>query len=169
MKLSTFAILASVWSGSVFATPTPPPEPKAEPPASDNHFHKEVASQYSKEQQQAIVIVDEMTQAYNDQDIASFITYFDEQVRFYVYPDKLMFTGKEQLIARYGVMFKKLHCLKSTPIKRIVHGNFIIDHELSESCSVKPDFIDKRSKVVVSYEVTDGRINSVLFFKSTTH
>ncbi len=82
-----------------------------------------------------------------------------------MFPDKLMFSGKEQLIARYGAMFKNLQCVKSTPIKRIVHGKYVIDQELSESCSQDPEVVDKRGEVVASYEINNAKVTKVLFFR----
>jgi len=79
------------------------------------------------------------------------------------YEDRLKIL--EKLIARYGIMFKKLKCLHSSPIKRIVHGDIVIDHELSETCSNDPNVIDKRSELISSYQIKDGKVVRVLFFR----
>nr|MDC2856964.1 hypothetical protein [Ningiella sp. W23] len=88
---------------------------------------------------------------------------YDEDVEFYIFPNELLFKGKEKLIARYGIMFKKLKCLRSSPIKRIVHGDIVIDHELSETCSTDANVIDKRSELISSYQIKDGKVVRVLF------
>jgi len=90
---------------------------------------------------------------------------YDEDVEFYIFPNELLFKGKEKLIARYGIMFKKLKCLHSSPIKRIVHGDIVIDHELSETCSTDANVIDKRSELISSYQIKDGKVVRVLFFR----
>ncbi|KZN69865.1 nuclear transport factor 2 family protein [Pseudoalteromonas luteoviolacea] len=127
------------------------------------------ASQYnlekSDEEKAAEAVVDALISAYNRQDIRKFISLYDENVEFYIYPQTLMFKGKKQLIKRYGLMFEKMHCLKATSIKRITNGNIVIDHETSEICSEKPDVVDKRSEFVTSYQVENGKIQKVVFFR----
>ncbi|TMP35024.1 nuclear transport factor 2 family protein [Pseudoalteromonas rubra] len=113
----------------------------------------------------AETVVDKLIQAYNAQNIRQFIALYAEDVEFYMYPQTLMFTGKEKLIERYGLMFKKMHCLKATSIKRITHGSIVIDHETSEICSKKAGVVDKRSEFVTSYQVEDGKIKKVVFFR----
>ncbi|TMP26435.1 hypothetical protein CWB99_19220 [Pseudoalteromonas rubra] len=113
----------------------------------------------------AEAVVDKLIQAYNAQNIRLFLELYAEDVEFYMYPQTLMFTGKEKLIERYGLMFKKMHCLKATSIKRITHGSIVIDHETSEICSTEAGVVDKRSEFVTSYQVEDGKIKKVVFFR----
>ncbi len=168
MKRLCLLLLVVLNSQLVFANDDEAVQGEGSPEIVENQLDKKTAKKLNKEQHNAVSIVDAVSQAYNEQDIDLFISYFAEDVAFYMYPNQLMFSGKEQLIARYGVMFKNLKCVKSTPIKRIVHGNFVIDQELSESCSTDPDVIDKRGEVVASYEVVNGLVKKVLFFKSTS-
>ena len=112
-----------------------------------------------------MAVIEQVIAAYNARNIDAFIKMYDENVEFYTFPNELMFTGKEKLIARYGIMFKKLKCIKSSPIKRIVLGNIVIDHELSETCSQDPKVVDKRSEFVTSYKIENGKITKVLFFR----
>jgi hypothetical protein len=41
----------------------------------------------------------------------------------------------------------------------------VIDHELSETCSNDPNVIDKRSELISSYQIKDGKVVRVLFFR----
>ncbi|WP_064435554.1 nuclear transport factor 2 family protein [Pseudoalteromonas neustonica] len=119
----------------------------------------------AKQSRESLAVVEQLLKAYNARNIDAFVNLYDENVEFYVFPNELLFKGKEKLIARYGIMFKKLKCIQSSPIKRIVHGNIVIDHELSETCSSDPKVVDKRAEFVSSYQVENGKITKVLFFK----
>lgn len=119
----------------------------------------------AKQSRESLAVVEQLVKAYNARNIEEFIRVYAEDVEFYIFPNELLFKGKEKLIARYGLMFKKLKCIHSSPIKRIVHGDIVIDHELSETCSVDENVIDKRSELISSYQVKDGKIIRVLFFR----
>ncbi|QLJ10274.1 nuclear transport factor 2 family protein [Pseudoalteromonas sp. JSTW] len=119
----------------------------------------------ARQSRESMAVIEQVIAAYNARNIEAFIKMYDENVEFYAFPNELMFTGKEKLIARYGIMFKKLKCIKSSPIKRIVLGNIVIDHELSETCSQDPNVVDKRSEFVTSYQIENGKITKVLFFR----
>ncbi|MBQ4833589.1 nuclear transport factor 2 family protein [Pseudoalteromonas sp. MMG010] len=119
----------------------------------------------AKQSRESLAVVEKLVSAYNARNIEAFLRVYSEDVEFYIFPNELLFKGKEKLIARYGLMFKKLKCIHSSPIKRIVHGDIVIDHELSETCSQDKDIIDKRSELISSYQVKDGKIVKVLFFR----
>ena len=119
----------------------------------------------AKQSRESLAVVEQLIKAYNARNIEEFIRVYDEDVEFYIFPNELLFKGKEKLIARYGLMFKKLKCIHSSPIKRIVHGDIVIDHELSETCSADENVIDKRSELVSSYQIKNGKIIRVLFFR----
>lgn len=119
----------------------------------------------TEEEKAAEKVIDELIIAYNQQNIKSFLALYDDDVEFYMYPQKLMFTGKEDLIKRYGLMFKKMKCLNAKSLKRIVHGNIVIDHESSEICTQQVGVVDKRSEFVTSYQIEKGKIKKVVFFR----
>jgi hypothetical protein len=119
----------------------------------------------TEEELAAEKVIDQLIVAYNQQDIKSFLSLYADDVEFYMYPQKLMFTGKEDLIKRYGLMFKKMKCLKSKSLKRITHGSIVIDHESSEICTKDANLVDKRSEFVTSYQIEKGKIKKVVFFR----
>lgn len=119
----------------------------------------------AKQSRESLAAVEKLVQAYNARNIEEFIRMYDENVEFYIFPNELLFKGKEKLIERYGLMFKKLKCIHSSPIKRIVHGDIVIDHELSETCTTDENVVDKRSELISSYQIKDGKIIRVLFFR----
>ncbi|WP_213610027.1 nuclear transport factor 2 family protein [Pseudoalteromonas sp.] len=119
----------------------------------------------AKQSRESLAVIEQLVNAYNARNIEEFIRLYDEDVEFYIFPNELLFKGKKKLIARYGLMFKKLKCIHSSPIKRIVHGDIVIDHELSETCSTDANVIDKRSELISSYQIKDGKVIRVLFFR----
>ncbi|TMO02965.1 MULTISPECIES: nuclear transport factor 2 family protein [Pseudoalteromonas] len=161
--------------GSEAAQPVTKPKSKIEKAAAVAQAEKVVAQakealtakQQSKAKQsrESLAVVEQLIKAYNARNIEEFIRVYAEDVEFYIFPNELLFKGKEKLIARYGLMFKKLKCIHSSPIKRIVHGDIVIDHELSETCSTDENVVDKRSELVSSYQIKDGKIIRVLFFR----
>jgi len=119
----------------------------------------------AKQSRESLAVVEQLVKAYNARNIEEFLRVYAEDVEFYIFPNELLFKGKEKLIERYGLMFKKLKCIHSSPIKRIVHGDIVIDHELSETCSTDKHVVDKRSELISSYQIKDGKIVRVLFFR----
>jgi len=119
----------------------------------------------TEEELAAEKVIDQLIVAYNQQNIKSFLALYADDVEFYMYPQKLMFTGKEDLIKRYGLMFKKMKCLNAKSLKRIVHGSIVIDHESSEICTQQAGVVDKRSEFVTSYQIEKGKIKKVVFFR----
>ena len=133
-------------------------------PAFDNQA-SELDKTKTDEELRAEKVIDNLILAYNKQDIKSFLAFYAEDVEFYMYPQQLMFTGKEELVKRYGLMFKKMKCLHSKSLKRITRGNIVIDHDSSEICTQTAGLIDKRSEFVTSYQIEQGKIKKVVFFR----
>ncbi|MBQ4849926.1 nuclear transport factor 2 family protein [Pseudoalteromonas sp. MMG012] len=133
-------------------------------PALENDT-RPLQSVMTEQERGASQVVDKLILAYNDRNIEAFLDLYAEDVAFYMYPQTLMFTGKKKLIERYGLMFKKTKCLKSTSLKRIIHGNIVIDHESSQVCFNDAGKVDKYSEFVTSYQIDDGKIRKVVFFK----
>ncbi|KZN59296.1 hypothetical protein N473_03815 [Pseudoalteromonas luteoviolacea CPMOR-1] len=126
---------------------------------------REYNLQKSEQEKAAEAVIDKLILAYNKQNIRQFLALYAEDVEFYMYPQTLMFKGKKKLIKRYGLMFEKMQCMKSTSIKRITNGNIVIDHETSEICTKEDGVVDKRSEFVTSYQIEDGKIKKVVFFR----
>jgi len=122
-----------------------------------------LAGDYSTEERQTIEIVNQQILAYNNQDIAAFAATYHEDVEIHHFPGGLQYTGKQELISRYGPKFAKLKCLEASSLKRIVEGRFLVDHELAESCSEEAGVVDRSIKVIAMYEVEDGLIKRVIF------
>ncbi len=98
--------------------------------------------------------------AYNARDIESFLHPYSDSVKIYIFPDKLMSSGKESMREQYAAMFTKypeLHCeLKN----RIVKGDFVIDHESVTGLN-RPGKLE----ALAVYEVKNGKIIKVYFMR----
>ncbi|MDF1697811.1 MAG: amidohydrolase family protein [Saprospiraceae bacterium] len=96
--------------------------------------------------------------AYNLRNIDAFLEPYAEDVEIYMYPDKLLSTGKETMRQQYSEMFDmtpNLHCeLK----ERIVQGNIVIDKE-----SVQ--FGSSVFEAVAIYHIENNKIQKVYFIQ----
>ncbi len=124
-----------------------------------------MAENYTEEELKTIEIVDKQLDAYNNQDINAFAKTYHEDIEIHAFPEGLQYQGKELLIKKYGDKFSKLKCLNAVSLKRIVNGQFLVDHELAQSCSKVKGEIDHEIRVIASYEVQDGLIKRVMFMR----
>ncbi len=94
--------------------------------------------------------------AYNFRNINAFLEPYAEDVEVYIYPDKLLYKGKDTMREKYAIMFENtpnLHCeLK----ERIVQGNVVIDKE-------RVQFGDKIIEAVAIYHIENQKIKKVYF------
>lgn len=105
-------------------------------------------------------VVQAQLEAYNRHDLDAFAATYAPEVRGYRYPDRLMFTGLAELRSTYGQFFASAPAVRARVVRRIVHGNFVIDHE---EVTGMPD--GQTLRAVAIYEVRDGRIASVRFIQ----
>jgi hypothetical protein len=105
-------------------------------------------------------VVDRQIADYNRRDIEAFMSHYAPDIRVYNHPNQLIMEGEEQMRRSYGAMFQRLSDLEATIRDRIVHDNFVIDHEevvgLREGETVV---------VVVIYEVVEEKIRNVWFIR----
>ncbi len=108
-------------------------------------------------------IIDKQLDAYNARDVEAFAATYHQDVEIHSFSKGLQYTGRDILQERYGNKFANLTYLKATSLKRIVHGRFLIDHELAESSTLPSGEVEKSIKVIAAYEVVDGLIKRVTF------
>ena len=118
---------------------------------------------FTETEQETINVIDKQLEAYNARDIDAFSATYHDDVEIHSYSAGLQYRGKDILIEEYGKFFKNLKYLKGTSLKRIVHGQFLVDHELVESSSETEGVIDRNMKAIAVYEVVDGLIKRVSF------
>lgn len=117
------------------------------------------------ESQLVIDIVDKQLAAYNNRDIEAFLATYHDDIEIYDFPNTLRFKGKEALKTSYGSKFAALKSLKAISLNRIVEGRFLTDHEQVYGCEHHVDDISYKLNVTVTYEVVEGLIKRVIFFK----
>ncbi len=73
-------------------------------------------------------VVQAQLDAYNARDLSAFLATYAEDAQLFEHPSKLLASGVAQLSERYAARFAEPN-LHAVVIKRIVMGNFVIDHE----------------------------------------
>ncbi len=101
-------------------------------------------------------VVQEQLEAYNRHDIEGFLKTYSQDIKLYDFPDKELSTGQDAMRQTYGKLFEREPNLKATIAKRIVQGDYVIDHE-------EVNFGGQKSKAVAIYRVKDGKITAVWF------
>jgi hypothetical protein len=103
-------------------------------------------------------VVQEQVEAYNRQDLEGFLKAYSPDIRLYTYPGQEIGSGLESMRATYGKTFADNPKLKVKIAKRIVQGEYVIDHELVDTGS-------REFAAVAIYRVKDGRIIEVRFLE----
>jgi hypothetical protein len=105
-------------------------------------------------------IVQQQVNAYNARDLDSFLATYSPSIKVYDHPNKLRWSGLEEMRKPYTNRFEsspRLHC---EIVNRIVLGNFVIDRE---KVTGLPD--NKVINAAVIYEVQKGLIQRVWFLR----
>lgn len=103
-------------------------------------------------------LIDAQLAAYNRRDVEGFLSYYSDDAKLFDYPNQLTESGKDQLRTRYQRSFSDPN-VRAVIVKRIVFDRFVIDHE---RITGRPD--GTREAVAV-YEIKDGKIVAVTFYK----
>src|SRR4051812_22728497 len=105
------------------------------------------------------MVVQEQVEAYNRHDIEAFLKTYSPEVKVFDFPDKLRFSGLEDMRERYGKIFKSEPGLTVKIASRIVQGDHVIDHEEVSKGGDRP------FTVVAIYRVAGGKITAVWFLR----
>ena len=109
-------------------------------------------------------VVQAQLEAYNARDLNAFLATYAENAELYEHPSKLLASGMAQLRERYAARFAEPN-LHAVVVKRIVMGNFVIDHEkVTRMFPEGPGTLD----AVAMYEVQGQRIARVWFIFSAS-
>jgi hypothetical protein len=104
-------------------------------------------------------VVQRQLEAYNARDLEAFLSFYADDVIVRRLPSgEVASNGKEAMRPRYAARFTdnpELHC---TITQRIVHGDWVVDHELVTGIEQRP-----RVRAVATYEVRGGLIRNVWF------
>ncbi len=103
-------------------------------------------------------IVQEQLEAYNRHDIESFLKTYSPEIKLYEFPDKELSSGLDAMRKTYGKVFKDEPDRKARIAKRIVQGDYVIDHEQVSGGG-------RKFAAVAVYRVQEGKIIAVWFLK----
>ncbi|MDQ6808309.1 MAG: nuclear transport factor 2 family protein [Verrucomicrobiota bacterium] len=98
-------------------------------------------------------LIQAQVEAYNRHDLDAFLKFYAETIQLYDFPDQPTTFGLEQMRERYAKRFGEAPNVKANIAKRIVQGDFVIDHE---ELTGLPD--GKAFKAVAIYQVSGDRI-----------
>jgi hypothetical protein len=102
-------------------------------------------------------VVERQYEAYNRRDIEAFVAAHSPNVRFYRYPDSLLFEGRDAIRERFGKMFASSPRLHATVDARLTHGNKIV---WRETATGMPG--GKTNAAIFVWEVDDSLITKVM-------
>jgi hypothetical protein len=104
-------------------------------------------------------IVEAQLAAYNARDLDAFLDTYAEDAQLFEHPAKLLASGVAQMRGRYAARFAEPN-LHAVVTKRIVMGDFVIDHE-----TVTRTFPEGTGtqEAIAMYEVQGTRITRVWF------
>ena len=103
-------------------------------------------------------VVREQVDAYNRHDLDAFLKTYSADIKLYEFPDKEIASGLEAMRKTYGKLFEREPDRKAKIARRIVQGDYVIDHE--EVSGGGREF-----KAIAIYLVKDGKITTVWFLK----
>jgi imidazolonepropionase-like amidohydrolase len=104
-------------------------------------------------------VVQRQVEAYNARDIEAFLSFYANDVVVRRLPSgEVAWDGKDAMRPRYAKKFAENPELFCTITKRIVHGGWVVDHELVTGVKNRP-----RVRAVATYEVKNGLIQNVWF------
>ena len=101
-------------------------------------------------------LAQEQLDGYNKRDIEAFLKPYAKDVKVYNYPNQLDYEGIDEMREGYASFFKNTPDLHCKLIKRIVHKDQVIDHELVTANG-------NQFKAVAIYKMKNGKIVSVTF------
>jgi hypothetical protein len=115
-------------------------------------------SVFAQENKTPLAVVNSRMEAYNHQDLASFLKTYAEDIQIFTYPNiPLGKKGKDHLKGIFEPMFKEGK-VSVKIVHQIQQGKYVINHEI-----VSYDGNDQ--KYVSIYEVENGLIKTVQFIR----
>jgi hypothetical protein len=103
-------------------------------------------------------IVQEQLEAYNRHDVEAFLKTYSSEIKLYEFPDKELSSGLDAMRKTYGRLFEREPDRKAKIAKRIVQGDYVIDHEEVSGGG-------RKFTAVAIYRVKEAKITEVWFLK----
>ncbi len=104
-------------------------------------------------------VVQRQVEAYNARDVDAFLSFYAEDAVIRRLPaNEIAWDSREAMRPRYAKRFAENPDLNCTITQRVVHGDWVVDHELVTGVKSRP-----RARAVAIYEVREGLIRNVWF------
>lgn len=103
-------------------------------------------------------LAEHQLQGYNERNVTKFLEAYSDSVKVYMFPDKLMYKGKDKMKSGYEGMFSSTPDLHCTLKSRMVLGNTVIDEERVVFNKSKPVV-----EAIAIYKIAAGKIQEVYF------
>ncbi len=105
-----------------------------------------------------VALAQRQLNAYNCRNIEAFLEPYADDVELYMYPDKLIETGKENMRKEYAKMFETTPNLHCELVGRLVQGNIVIDKE-------RVQFGNTIIEGIAIYHIENNKIKKVYFIE----
>ncbi|TAE73164.1 MAG: hypothetical protein EAZ85_07845 [Bacteroidetes bacterium] len=101
--------------------------------------------------------VEKIFDAYSKRDLQNFISYFDTNVEVSLFPNKILYKGKDELRKNYAQFFETNPNFKTELLSRKTQDNRVIDEISVERIA------GKVQKCTIVYEVVNGVVQKMIF------
>jgi hypothetical protein len=112
----------------------------------------------AQEKSAAEQLAQQQLDAYNRRDIEAFLKPYSDSVQVYMFPNQLMYKGKETMRQQYAGMFSGTPDLFCKLKNRMVVKNTVIDHEQVTFDKKRPAM-----EAIAIYTIEKGKIAKVHF------
>ncbi len=99
-------------------------------------------------------------EAYNNQDINSFLSFYAEDVEIYNFPNEFVYSGKDKMRERYQKAWAKNPNQKASVSKRMLVGNTVVDRE-----HVIGRVNQREVNIIAIYKIEKHKIKQVYFIR----
>ncbi|MBP7555969.1 MAG: nuclear transport factor 2 family protein, partial [Chitinophagaceae bacterium] len=103
-----------------------------------------------------VALAQRQLNAYNLRNIEAFLEPYADDVEVYLFPDKLLYKGREQMRKQYSGMFETTPNLHCELLGRIEQGNVVIDKE-------RVRFSNRTIEAIAIYHIENNKIKKVYF------
>jgi len=99
---------------------------------------------------------------FNNHDLEGFSSVLAEDVRFYIFPDREVNRGLDNVRQQYAAMFNASPNMRAKVTSRIARGNIAVEYKRIENAP-RPDGSMGSMETIFLYEVVNDRITRVWF------
>lgn len=101
-------------------------------------------------------VVEKQLEAYNNKNIDLFMDCYDDNIKVFEFPNKIIFSTHDEMRNHYENLFLSYPVINAEILKRIEYENYVIDHELVTGKN-------EPLKAIAMYELKGNKIINVWF------